>query len=54
MNDKNSLLHTTCRCKYHIVIIPEYRMMVIYNKLRKDIGQILRMLISFAGSLGYL
>ena len=45
MKDTNSLSHTSYRCKYHIVIIPKYRRMVIYNKLRKDIGQILRMLI---------
>ena len=45
MNDKNSLAHTTYRCKYHIVILPKYRRMVIYNKLRRDIGQILWMLI---------
>ena len=42
MNDKNSLAHTTYRCKYHIIILPKYRRMVIYNKLRIDIGQILR------------
>ena len=45
MNDKNNLSHTTYRCKYHIVIIPKYRRMVIYNKLRADIGAILRRLI---------
>ena len=45
MKDTNSLSHTSYRCKYHIVIIPKYRRMVIYNKLRKDIGQIFRMLI---------
>ena len=45
MNDKNSLSHTTWRCKYHIIIVPKYRRMVIYNKLRLDIGKILRMLI---------
>ena len=44
MKDTQSLSHTSFRCKYHIVIIPKYRRMVIYNKLRKDIGQILRML----------
>ncbi|MBO5138072.1 MAG: IS200/IS605 family transposase [Bacilli bacterium] len=32
-----------------MVIIPKYRRMVIYNKLRKDIGQILRMLIERKG-----
>ena len=44
MKDIQSLSHTSYRCKYHIVIIPKYRRMVIYNKLRRDIGQILRML----------
>ncbi|MBQ2684916.1 MAG: IS200/IS605 family transposase, partial [Erysipelotrichaceae bacterium] len=29
MNDKNSLSHTTYRCKYHIVILPKYRRMII-------------------------
>lgn len=45
MKDIDSLSHTSYRCKYHVVIIPKYRRMIIYNKLRKDIGQILRMLI---------
>ena len=45
MNDKNILSHTIYRCKYHIVIIPKYRRLIIYNKLRADIGQILRMRI---------
>ena len=43
MKDTNSLSHTSYRCKYHIVIIPKYRRMVIYNKLRKEIRQILQM-----------
>ena len=42
MRDDNTLSHTTYNCKYHIVIIPKYRRMVIYNQLRKDIGLILR------------
>lgn len=42
MRDDNTLSHTTYNCKYHIVIIPKYRRMVIYRKLRKDIGTILR------------
>ena len=45
MNDTKSLLHTSYRCKYHIVIVPKYRRMVIYNKLRADIGAIPRQLI---------
>ena len=46
MKDTNSLSHTSYRCKYHIVIVPKYRRMVIYNKLRKDIVQILILLIN--------
>lgn len=42
MRDDNTLSHTTYNCKYHIVVIPKYRRMVIYNQLRKDIGLILR------------
>ena len=45
MNDTKSLSHASYRCKYHIVIVPKYRRMVIYNKLRADIGAILRQLI---------
>ena len=40
--DKNTLSHTSWRCKYHIVFAPKYRRQAIYGKLKKDIGQILR------------
>lgn len=46
MKDTNSLSHTSYRCKYHIVIVPKYRRMIIYNKLRRDIVQILTLLIN--------
>ena len=46
MKDTNSLSHTSYRCKYHIVIIPKYRRMVIYNRLRADIVDILKTLIN--------
>ena len=46
MKDTNSLSHTSYRCKYHIIIIPKYRRMVIYNKLRVDIIEILKTLIN--------
>ena len=45
MKDTKSLSHTSYRCKYHIVILPKYRRMVIYNRLRRDIIEILRTLI---------
>ena len=45
--DNNSLSHTTWNCKYRIVFAPKYRRKVIYGKLRKDIGKILRMLCDY-------
>ena len=46
MKDTNSLSHTSYRCKYHIVIVPKYRRLIIYNKLRRDIIEILILLIN--------
>lgn len=45
MKDTHSLSHTSYRCKYPIVIVPKYRRMVIYNRLRRGIIQILTLLI---------
>ena len=42
--DIRSLSHTTWRCQYHIVFAPKYRRMVIYGKIKQDIGKILRQL----------
>ena len=41
-NDTYSLTHTSRKCQYHIVFAPKYRRKVIYGKLRKEIGAILR------------
>ncbi len=46
MKDTNSLSHTSYRCKYHVVLVPKYRRVVIYNKLRADIIEIIKMLVS--------
>ena len=46
MKDTNSLSHTSYRCKYHIVIVPKYRRLVIYNKLRADIIEIIKILVN--------
>lgn len=46
MKDKNSLSHTSYRCKYHIVIVPKYWRLVIYNKLGWDIVGILTLVIN--------
>jgi len=42
--DTESLSHTKWNCKYHIVFAPKYRRQIIYGKIKKDIGQILRKL----------
>ena len=45
--DEKSLSHTSWNCKYYIVLVPKYRRKVIYGKLRKDIGKILRTLCDY-------
>ena len=42
MHEWQSLSHVRCDCKYHVVIIPKYRRKVLYGKLRRQIGAILR------------
>ena len=49
MNDINSLSHSKWRCKYHIVFAPKYRRQVIYGKIKRDIGVILRQLCENKG-----
>ena len=44
---KNELKHTahsSSRCEYHVVFAPKYRRKVIYNEIKRDIGEILRKL----------
>ncbi|MBU5441227.1 IS200/IS605 family transposase [Paenibacillus sp. MSJ-34] len=48
-SDVNSLAHTKWNCKYHIVFAPKYRRQVIYGKLKRDIGVILRQLCERKG-----
>lgn len=47
--DTESLAHTKWNCDYHIVFAPKYRRQVIYGKLKKDIGKILRDLCARKG-----
>ncbi len=44
MSGNQRLSHTKWNCKYHIVFAPKYRRQLIYNKLKEDIGKILRQL----------
>ena len=43
-NEIKHTAHSSYRCEYHIVFAPKYRRKVIYNDLRKDVGEILRKL----------
>lgn len=43
-NEIRELSHSKYRCQYHIVFSPKYRRKVIYGKLRKEIGEIIRKL----------
>lgn len=47
--DKESLSHTSWRCKYHIVFAPKYRRQIIYGKYKQSIGQIIRELCERKG-----
>ncbi|MFK5953729.1 MAG: IS200/IS605 family transposase [Desulfobacterium sp.] len=46
---KKTLAHTSWDCKYHVVWVPKNRRKIIYGKLKKDIGQILRKLCEYKG-----
>ena len=43
-NEIKKTAHSSYRCEYHIVFAPKYRRKVIYNELKRDIGEILRKL----------
>ena len=42
MHEWHSLSHVRWECKYHVVFIPKYRKKVLYGRLRRAIGGILR------------
>ncbi|MGD0230065.1 MAG: IS200/IS605 family transposase [Syntrophorhabdales bacterium] len=42
MEDIQSLCHTVWDCKYHVVWIPKYRKKVLYGKLRRELGPIIK------------
>ena len=48
-DDISNLAHSKWNCKYHVVFAPKYRRMVIYSKIRADIGKILRKLCEQKG-----
>ena len=46
MKDYKSLCHSVWDCKYHVVWIPKYRRKVLYGRLRRHLGEVLRELAS--------
>ena len=42
MHEWQSLSHVRWDCKYHVVFIPKYRQKVLYGRLRRRVGRILR------------
>ena len=49
IKDVNSLSHTSCNCKYHILFAQKYRCKVFYEEKREQIGKILRQLCEWKG-----
>jgi len=43
------MAHVKWECKYHIVFIPKYRKKVLYDKLRKRLGEIFQQLCKHKG-----
>ena len=42
MKDWKSQAHVLWECKFHVVILPKYRKKVLYCKVRRRVGEILR------------
>jgi len=49
MQEFESLAHVRWDCKYHVVFIPKYRRKVIYGRMKRQIGRILRELCEQRG-----
>ena len=44
MDEYETLNHTTWDCKYHVVFIPKYRRKLLFQELRKPLGEVFRQL----------
>ena len=44
MDKIESLSHSKWECKYHVVFIPKCRRRTLYEQLRRDLGEVFRML----------
>ena len=50
MNEWKTLSHVKWECKYHLIVVPKYRKRLIYGRLKKEIGGILRELFRQKGA----
>ena len=44
MDEYETLNHTTWDCKFHVVFIPKYRRKLLFQELRKPLGEVFRQL----------
>ena len=44
MDEYESLSHTKWECKYHVVFIPKCRRKVLYEQIRRDLGEVFHQL----------
>jgi putative transposase len=44
MDLMESLSHTKWECKYHVIFVPKRRRKVIYEKVRKHLGEMFKTL----------
>ena len=49
MNEWRVLSHVKWECKYHVVMVPKYRKRLIYGRLKREIGPLLRELFRQKG-----
>ena len=49
MKDWQSQAHVKWECKYHVVIVPKYRKKVLYGRIRRKVGEIIRELCQHRG-----
>jgi putative transposase len=49
VNDWKVLSHVKWECKYHLIMVPKYRKRLIYGKLKREIGTVLRELFRQKG-----
>ncbi|MGG5329607.1 transposase for insertion sequence element IS200 [Enterococcus sp. AZ163] len=47
---KESLSHTSWRCKHHVVFAPKYRRQITHGKYKQSIGEIIRELCERKGA----